>query len=81
MSSLLDMGGVFTPLRIDMLKKLMIANRGEIAVRIAQAAAEMGLATAGMYSEDDATSLHIRRVDEAIAFKGPGQRPIWTSPR
>ena len=55
-----------------MLKKLLIANRGEIAIRIAQAAAELGIATAGLYSEDDATSLHVRRVDEAIALKGKG---------
>ena len=55
-----------------MLKKLLIANRGEIAIRIAQAAAELGIATVGLYSEDDATSLHVRRVDKAIALKGKG---------
>ena len=55
-----------------MLKKLLIANRGEIAIRIAQAAAELGIATAGVHSEDDATSLHVRRVHEAIALKGKG---------
>ena len=55
-----------------MLKKLLIANRGEIAIRIAQAAAELGIATVGLHSEDDATSLHVRRVDEAIALKGKG---------
>src|SRR4030095_13950030 len=62
----------FTPRRADMLKKLLIANRGEIAIRIAQAAAELGIATAGLHPEDDATSLHIRRVDEAIALKAKG---------
>ena len=55
-----------------MLKKLLIANRGEIAIRIAQAAAELGISTVGVYSEDDATSLHTRRVDEAVALKGRG---------
>jgi acetyl/propionyl-CoA carboxylase alpha subunit/acetyl-CoA carboxylase carboxyltransferase component len=55
-----------------MLKKLLIANRGEIAIRIAQAAAELGIATVGIHSEDDATSLHVRRVDEAKALKGKG---------
>ena len=55
-----------------MLKKLLIANRGEIAIRIAQAAAELGIATVGLHSEDDATSLHVRRVDEALALKGKG---------
>src|SRR4029450_453187 len=62
----------FTPRRADMLRKLLIANRGEIAIRIAQAAAELGIATAGIHSEDDTTSLHIRRVDEAVGRKGKG---------
>src|SRR5437899_1834210 len=55
-----------------MTKKLLIANRGEIAIRIAQAAAELGAATVGVFSEDDATSLHVRRVDKAVALKGRG---------
>lgn len=55
-----------------MIKRLLIANRGEIAVRIAEAAAELGIATVGVYSEDDATSLHVKRVDEAVALKGRG---------
>ncbi|MCX7366963.1 MAG: carbamoyl-phosphate synthase large subunit [Alphaproteobacteria bacterium] len=55
-----------------MIKKLMIANRGEIVLRIAEAAAELGIATAGIFSEDDATSLHVRRVDEAMPLKGRG---------
>ena len=55
-----------------MLKKLLIANRGEIAIRIAQAAAELGIATVGIHSEDDATSLHVRRVDEVQSLKGRG---------
>src|SRR6478609_8203846 len=55
-----------------MIKKLLIANRGEIAIRIAQAASELGIATVGIYSEDDATSLHVKRVDEAVALKGRG---------
>src|SRR5689334_10941904 len=55
-----------------MIKKLLIANRGEIAIRIAEAAAELGIATVGVHSEDDATSLHVKRVDEAVALKGRG---------
>ncbi|HEY2872349.1 MAG TPA: carboxyl transferase domain-containing protein [Reyranella sp.] len=55
-----------------MIKRLLIANRGEIAIRIAEAAAELGLFTAGIYSEDDANSLHIKRVDEAVALEGRG---------
>ena len=57
------------------MKKLLIANRGEIAVRIARTAAEMGIATAAVYSQDDAASLHIKKADEAIALKGSGPAP------
>src|SRR6201996_3841097 len=55
-----------------MFKKLLIANRGEIAIRIAEAAAELGIATVGIHSEDDANSLHIKRVDEVKALRGRG---------
>jgi acetyl/propionyl-CoA carboxylase alpha subunit/acetyl-CoA carboxylase carboxyltransferase component len=55
-----------------MIQKLLIANRGEIAVRIARTAAEMGLPTVAVFSEDDATSLHIRKADEAVGLKGSG---------
>src|SRR5678815_2960476 len=54
------------------VKKLLIANRGEIAVRIARTAAEMGLATIAVYSEDDAASLHTKTADEAAPLKGSG---------
>ena len=55
-----------------MLKKLLIANRGEIAIRIAQAASELATATVGIHSEDDASSLHTRRVDQSMALGGRG---------
>ena len=54
------------------MQRLLIANRGEIAVRIARTAAEMGLTTIAVFSEDDAASLHTRKTDEAVALKGSG---------
>src|SRR5262245_8276350 len=55
-------------------ERLLIANRGEIAIRIARAAAERGLATVAVYSEDDAGSLHVRHADVARPLDGAGPR-------
>jgi 3-methylcrotonyl-CoA carboxylase alpha subunit len=53
-----------------MFSSVLIANRGEIAVRIARTARRMGLRTIAVYSEADARALHVRACDEAIAI-GP----------
>ena len=54
------------------IKSILIANRGEIAIRIARAASECGLRTVAIFSEDDQPSLHTRRVDEARPLRGGG---------
>ena len=55
-------------------EKLLIANRGEIAIRIARAASEAGLGTVAIYPADDAPSLHVRSADAAHEIPGRGAR-------
>ena len=53
---------------------VLIANRGEIAIRIARAAQDLGLRTVAVYSQDDAASLHTQVADESIRLEGHGAR-------
>lgn len=55
-----------------MFTRLLIANRGEVAVRVAQAAAELGIATVAVHADDDAGALHTRRADQAVALGAAG---------
>lgn len=63
-----------------MIKKILIANRGEIAVRIVRACAEMGIRSVAVYSDADRHALHVKRADEA---HGIGDDPLagYLNPR
>ncbi len=56
------------------IKKILIANRGEIALRIARTAAEAGIKSCAIAPEDDLGSLHVLRADQAITLPGRGAR-------
>ena len=55
-----------------MFNKILIANRGEIAVRIIRACREMGIATVAVFSEPDREALHTQLADEAVCI-GPAR--------
>jgi acetyl-CoA carboxylase biotin carboxylase subunit len=62
-----------------MFKKILIANRGEIAVRVIRACRELGIATVAVYSQADATCLHTQLADEAVCIGPPPTRESYTN--
>lgn len=57
------------------MKKVLVANRGEIAIRVFRACAELGIATVGIYALEDEYSVHRFKADEAYLV-GEGKKPI-----
>ena len=60
-----------------MFNKVLIANRGEIALRIIRALREMGIRTVAIYSSADADALHVKFADEAVCIGPPPSRQSY----
>ena len=64
-----------------MFEKILIANRGEIALRIVRACRELGIKSLAVYSEADVQSLHVQLADEAICIGPPQSKDSYLNVR
>src|SRR5438045_3905353 len=62
-----------------MFKKILIANRGEIALRVIRACKELGIATVAVHSEVDRESLHVKLADESVCIGPPEAKESYLS--
>ena len=60
-----------------MYKKILIANRGEIALRVIRACHELGIKSVAVYSSADKHSLHVKFADEAICIRPPDSKDSY----
>jgi acetyl-CoA carboxylase biotin carboxylase subunit len=64
-----------------LFKKVLVANRGEIALRIIRACKELGIATVAVFSEADTESLHVRFADEDVCIGPPKSQESYLDPK
>lgn len=69
----------YTMVDVQVIKKVLIANRGEIAVRIARACKELGIRSVAIYSEADRYALHVKKADESYCI-GSDPLPGYLNP-